>query len=118
MRKSPSVTAVSPAAKRKPISSGPRVDKERQAIEQEYQKMMDQVTQQNMELKMSMEQVEREREFYFTKLREIEVFVQSMLENPGDMANEMVLKEIQSIMYKTEEGFEIPDQAAIEEDIF
>lgn len=78
-------------------------------MEQEYQKMLSEMTQQTMELKVTIEQVEKEREFYFSKLREIEMFVQSNIDNPSALDTESVLKEIQAVMYKTEEGFEVPD---------
>ncbi|KAJ3040361.1 hypothetical protein HDV00_011017 [Rhizophlyctis rosea] len=90
---------------------GANWDRERQELENEYQKMLQDVTQQTMELKVGMEQVEKEREFYFNKLREIEVYVQSSLETGTNPAVEQVLKDVQSIMYKTEDGFEIPDGA-------
>ena len=87
----------------------PQVNHRKQEMEQEYQKMLSEMTQQTMELKVTIEQVEKEREFYFSKLREIEMFVQSNIDNPSALDTESVLKEIQAVMYKTEEGFEVPD---------
>ncbi|KAI9328848.1 calponin homology domain-containing protein [Obelidium mucronatum] len=60
--------------------------------------------------------IEKEREFYFTKLREIELFVQEQMENPGVLETGEVLEQIQSIMYKTEDGFEIPDAVEVDEE--
>ncbi|KAJ3328741.1 hypothetical protein HDU76_009379 [Blyttiomyces sp. JEL0837] len=74
-------------------------ERERAQLESEYQRMLADVTAQTRELQVNVEQVEKEREFYFGKLREIEIFVQNQLEG---------------IMYKTEEGFEIPTDTAVE----
>jgi hypothetical protein len=67
-----------------------------QKVDVEYQKTLNELTQQNMDLKVTVDQVEKEREFYFGKLREIEVYVQSLLDN-GSQQNsiEDALKSIQ-----------------------
>ncbi|ORY48447.1 hypothetical protein BCR33DRAFT_35621 [Rhizoclosmatium globosum] len=88
------------------MPSAARANKE---TEQEYQRNLAHLQEQAMELKLTVEQVEKEREFYFGKLREIEVFVQEQLDTVGAMGVGEVLETIQSIMYKTEEGFEIPE---------
>jgi len=59
--------------------------------------------------------LEKERDFYFHKLREIEVLLQQEIDddpqlNPGD--NPFV-KRIQDILYSTEEGFEIPAETDV-----
>jgi len=91
------------------------------------------VTQTNMELLAAqntisemtaqMEGLEKERDFYFAKLRDIEILVQQELEAPehdGAGREDVVLKEIQKILYSTEEGFEVPDAdaAAAEDETF
>ncbi|KAI9332136.1 calponin homology domain-containing protein [Zopfochytrium polystomum] len=56
------------------------------------------------------ETLEKERDFYFSKLREIEVLVQDVLDG-GVLGATVPLekfKQIQGIMYQTEEGFELP----------
>lgn len=69
-------------------------------IEAEYQKALQDMQQQIMEAKVTVEQVEKEREFYFSKLREIEIYVQQQLEaNPGP-DTESMLSHISAIMYK------------------
>eukprot|EP00842_Homolaphlyctis_polyrhiza_P006300 jgi/Hompol1/6671/HPOL_000128-RA len=83
-------------------------DLQRAELVAEYQKMSNDMSQQVAELKITVEQVEREREFYFSKLREIEMYIQSRTESGIDDHLDEAFKEIQSIMYKTEEGFEIP----------
>ncbi|KAJ1564020.1 hypothetical protein HK405_016066, partial [Cladochytrium tenue] len=88
-------------------------EREKAELEAEYQRMLTEMTQQSMELKLSIEQVEKEREFYFGKLREIEIFVQTQMDaavaqDPAQLPVDETLRQIQGIMYKTEEGFEIP----------
>ncbi|KAI8811454.1 calponin homology domain-containing protein [Cladochytrium replicatum] len=99
-------------------------EREKGALEADYQKVVQEMTQQTMELKVTVEQVEKEREFYFNKLREIEIFVQQNLEASGvnghvlEPGVEDILKEIQGIMYKTEDGFEVPENEGIEEEVY
>ena len=77
-------------------------------LEEEYQKIIEELTSQVAELNGSLEQVTKEREFYFNKLREIEIYVQSAMdESEGN--NDSSLKAVQEILYKTEDGFEIPE---------
>ncbi|KAF8319745.1 microtubule binding protein [Clavulina sp. PMI_390] len=61
-----------------------------------------------------MEGLEKERDFYFSKLRDIEILVQNQLEawepEAGEKEGEVVLKEIQKILYSTEDGFEAPTE--------
>jgi hypothetical protein len=67
-----------------------------QKVDAELQKTLNELTQQNVDLKVTVDQVEKEREFYFGKLREIEVYVQSLLDG-GNQQNsiEDALKSIQ-----------------------
>ncbi|KAB8268393.1 calponin homology domain-containing protein [Aspergillus minisclerotigenes] len=54
--------------------------------------------------------LEKERDFYFAKLRDIELLLQSAIEaDPElDKDDDSLVKHIQGILYSTEEGFEIP----------
>jgi len=63
--------------------------------------------------------LERERDFYFSKLRDIELLIQQEVDNdPSLEKNEDgIYKRIQSILYSTEEGFEIPPEDAAAEDL-
>ena len=54
----------------------------------------------------TVEGLEKERDFYFGKLRDIEVLCQQP-ENEG-LA---VLQDVIKILYATEEGFEVPEDA-------
>lgn len=68
-------------------------------------------------LKESVAGLERERDFYFSKLRDIELLVQQAIELAPEMQEDPdgLVAKIQSIMYSTEEGFEIPETAQEEE---
>lgn len=66
---------------------------------------------QNAELQESVQGLERERDFYFNKLREIEVLLQAEVEARPELEAEHdgVVGKVQAILYSTEEGFEIPE---------
>lgn len=91
------------------------------------------LTAQMDEMKVSVDSLEKERDFYFAKLRDIEILVQERLaiiaeQNPQPEAQDEVateeqesLKQIQAILYSTEEGFEVPEgteAAQDEEEMF
>ena len=63
------------------------------------------------ELKLSVDEMEKERDFYFNKLRDIEILTQKISE-PVISAS-IFFKQITEILYTTEEGFEIPQEAVI-----
>ncbi|KAG8999904.1 hypothetical protein FRB94_005794 [Tulasnella sp. JGI-2019a] len=69
--------------------------------------------------KEDIEALEMERNFYFNKLRDIEILVQTHMDGEdkpeGDIRTEEVLKNIQAILYKTEDGFEPPAEGEEEE---
>lgn len=89
--------------------------------------------QENASLKESVAGLERERDFYFSKLRDIELLVQRAVEETPEIEQdeEGLVRNIQAILYSTEvgetpdndgivqkehtndekDGFEIPDQA-------
>lgn len=54
------------------------------------------------------EGLERERDFYFSKLRDIEIITQEH-EDSGQLPDENVLKRIRDILYATEDGFIAPE---------
>ncbi|KAI9268008.1 calponin homology domain-containing protein [Phascolomyces articulosus] len=70
------------------------------------------------ELKVTVDGLEKERDFYFGKLRDIEILVQEQLDDleakgqavNGDAPDAPVLKEIQAVLYSTEDGFEVPPE--------
>jgi len=66
--------------------------------------------QENATLKETVVGLERERDFYFSKLRDIELLIQAAVEEDPDLEkqDDGLIKQIQNILYSTEEGFEIP----------
>ncbi|KAG0374926.1 MAG: calponin homology domain-containing protein [Linnemannia gamsii] len=54
--------------------------------------------------------LEKERDFYFGKLRDIEMLIQQDLGENPEGAEVALLKEIQAVLYSTEEGFEMPPE--------
>lgn len=69
--------------------------------------------QKNAELLETVQGLERERDFYFSKLRDIELLIQQAMEADPSLEDDegSLLKQIQTILYSTEEGFEIPQDA-------
>ncbi|KAG9302138.1 hypothetical protein G9A89_020572 [Geosiphon pyriformis] len=61
------------------------------------------------EFKVTVDGLEKERDFYFGKLRDIEILVQQQIDQEPD---NQLLKEIQAILYSTEDGFEVPPEGA------
>lgn len=66
--------------------------------------------QENNTLKETVVGLERERDFYFSKLRDIELLVQQAVDEDPELEKQEdgLVKAIQAILYSTEEGFEIP----------
>ena len=69
--------------------------------------------QENETMKEAINGLEKERDFYFSKLRDIELLLQTAVEAEPELANDenSMIKQIQAILYSTEEGFEIPAEA-------
>lgn len=89
-----------PAAR--PAPSGPaRVNAGAQA-------QIEELNNELMEMKLTVEGLEKERDFYFGKLRDVEVICQEH-ETTGGEAIKLVL----DILYQTEEGFAVPDEENI-----
>jgi RP/EB family microtubule-associated protein len=65
---------------------------------------VEELTCQISELKTLVEGLEKERNFYFGKLRDIEILCLK-----DDIDDIMFRRQIQNILYSTEEGFEIPN---------
>lgn len=68
----------------------------------------------NDQLKEAIGGLEKERDFYFSKLRDIELLLQTAVEQDPSLETDEngLIKNIQTILYSTEEGFEIPDLEA------
>merc|ERR1719189_2927967 len=68
---------------------------------------IEELSNQLMESKLTIEGLEKERDFYFSKLRDIEVLAQEH-ENDG---GEFVQRALQ-VLYATEDGFAVPEDEA------
>jgi len=65
---------------------------------------IEELSQQVLEMKLTIEGLEKERDFYFGKLRDIELVVQEMGDE-GDFHQGIL-----DILYATEDGFAVPDE--------
>lgn len=67
----------------------------------------------NDKMKEAIADLEKERDFYFSKLRDIETLLQAAIEQDPDLDkdDDGLVKNIQAILYSTEDGFEIPVEA-------
>jgi len=75
--------------------------------------------QENNMLKENVAGLERERDFYFSKLRDIELLIQQAVEQDPKIEEDEdgLVKHIQAILYSTEDGFEIPAEAEEGDDL-
>ncbi|KAK9472408.1 calponin homology domain-containing protein [Dipodascopsis tothii] len=72
------------------------------------------------------EGLERERDFYFSKLREIEILLQAAADESAEQARsgvepdsekQLLIKQMEEILYTTEDGFEPPEGNLPAEDV-
>ncbi|XP_015715354.1 microtubule-associated protein RP/EB family member 3 isoform X2 [Coturnix japonica] len=68
------------------------------------------LNQQLMDLKLTVDGLEKERDFYFSKLRDIELICQE-----HENENSPIISGIVSVLYATEEGFAPPEDDELEE---
>jgi len=78
-----------------------------QAINSQIDDLSNQVS----ELKINLEGLEKERDFYFSKLRDIEILCQEDDEQPSPL-----VQKILDILYATEDGFAPPEEVPPEDD--
>merc|ERR1719500_2187695 len=69
------------------------------------QAQIEDLTTQVLEMKLTVEGLEKERDFYFGKLRDVEVMCQENEANGGD-----VIRKVLDILYQTEDGFAVPEE--------
>ncbi|KAJ2007950.1 microtubule integrity protein mal3 [Coemansia thaxteri] len=110
-RTRPAPSAVSRVAARPPVAGGVRSaaaaarpgSRTTASIPGASAQQVQELSRQIAEAKGLIETAEKERDFYFTKLREIEVYIQQTEFEPGS-DGEAVAKQIQTILYSTEDG--------------
>lgn len=64
-------------------------------------------------MKLTIDSLEKERDFYYGKLRDIEVLCQSFEQQPDEKVP--VIDKILEVLYATEEGFAVPDESPDEQ---
>lgn len=69
---------------------------------------VEELTQNILELKLTLEGMEKERDFYFGKLRDIELLCQDQ----GQEENPIIMKILEKL-YATEDGFAAPDDVDV-----
>jgi len=84
-----------------------------QAQNAELKLKMEDVSVQNTELKLTVDGLERERDFYFGKLRDIEILLQTASDQDKEAKGE-IFSQIFKILYATEEDFTVEDDAGAE----
>jgi len=72
------------------------------------QAQIDDLTNQVLEMKTTVEGLEKERDFYFSKLRDVEVTCQE-----NEVIGGEAIKKVLDVLYQTEEGFAVPDEEDI-----
>lgn len=67
--------------------------------------MLNNLSRQIAEMRVTIDGLEKERDFYFQKLRQVEVLVQTQLDKVRPQSNEaFILNGIQQILYSTDDG--------------
>jgi len=113
-KRSPAARAPAPRA---PISSRPapggggRSAPSSNGISANAQAQIEDLNNQIMEMKLTVEGLEKERDFYFGKLRDVEVIAQEE-ENVPTAGNPDFVNKILGVLYATEDGFAVPDEEA------
>jgi RP/EB family microtubule-associated protein len=111
----PRAAAAASTARRAPVASNTAAPRTRTPLAAGGGAASAALREENTQLKETVTGLERERDFYFSKLRDIELLIQQAMEaDPELEKDEGLLKQIQTILYSTEEGFEIPPEADAE----
>merc|ERR1712106_508716 len=78
----------------------------------ETMQQMEELTAEVLEMRLVVEGMEKERDFYFGKLRDIEVIVQESADSGsgGDFPNKVL-----GVLYATEDGFAVPEDEVDDE---
>jgi len=105
-----STTSVRPAASRTAAPGG-------SGDSSQYKRQVEELNEKLITMEQSLESLERERDFYFEKLRDIELMITNIAgeeaETPADPDSELgqMSKKILDVLYATTDGFEVPDEA-------
>lgn len=124
LQSKPSAAATKPVGRTAPVQSRPTPTRTARPTQprgahndhnndQNIDPRMEEVEGQMSNLKLTVDSLERERDFYYGKLRDIEVLCQSTSENEEEDKASLIEK-ILNILYATEEGFAVPEEGAEE----
>lgn len=97
-----------PPVSRTPSATRQRVPSSSNAELVQCKKALAEANSQLDEFRASSEGLETERNFYFNKLREIEILAQTIIDDKPELSVDGILGQIQEILYSTEDGFRIP----------
>jgi len=119
--KSTVASKAAPTAKRTTAATNGAGDSQLTA---QYKKQVEELNEKLVGMEQSLESLEKERDFYFEKLRDIELMVTEVagedVDPPVDPESELgqISKKILDVLYATADGFEVPEgeEAAVDED--
>merc|ERR1712066_300576 len=101
-------SAAKPMAKRSPAPRVPAAPRSRPAGGGASAAQIEELNAIILEKNLTIEGLEKERDFYFGKLRDIEVLAQEQegnIDSPGDFGQKIL-----ELLYATEEGFAVPEE--------
>eukprot|EP00095_Tigriopus_kingsejongensis_P003016 snap_masked-scaffold170_size291898-processed-gene-1.9 protein:Tk03016 transcript:snap_masked-scaffold170_size291898-processed-gene-1.9-mRNA-1 annotation:"microtubule-associated protein rp eb family member 1" len=104
-----------PAASRAPVGASrpaPRSGGGNSAQQAELMGQVEDLSAQMLETKLTIEGLEKERDFYFGKLRDIEVLTQEHEIDGGELVPKVL-----RVLYATEDGFAVPDEPGTEPEV-
>lgn len=96
-----------PSASRPPMGSGGGMRSQNGGGNAELQGQVEDLNTQVMDMKLTIEGLEKERDFYFGKLRDVEVLCQENETVEG--IESVMMKKVLDILYETEVGFAVPE---------
>jgi len=99
----PAMTTTRPAASRP--ANGGQAPPARNGVNSGAQAQIEDLTTQVLEMKLTVEGLEKERDFYFGKLRDVVVICQECEATGGDL-----VRKVLDILYQTEDGFAVPEE--------
>jgi len=102
----PAPAAARPPPSRAPANGGMGVGGARSnGVSAGAQAQIEDLTTQVLEMKLTVEGLEKERDFYFGKLRDVEVMCQENEAEGGE-----IIRKVLDILYQTEDGFAVPEE--------
>lgn len=116
------MTKVAPTSTRSPVGAAPTprqpLSKRQDSassnnnLSHAKQAEVEELTHQMAEMRLNLEGLEKERDFYYSKLRDIEILCQE----EDESSSPPILQKILDILYATEDGFAPPDEVAPEDE--